>query len=211
MSRESPTADGLAADRPSVGGRYRHAATCLLLWLSLSSYVTLNFWGHHGAKGMDHGFPSEWMTRRVDDLPDDRADLRARLPLEWLGGDFSRVAVIDVRHLTSAVVWGAAIFVLLRRAGDVLFGRRAEPFYRFGLGRLLSVVAAIAVLFAVAAKIGIVESAQIALITTLLFVPLGAVGVVVEWYDRRTRRVLRERRQKEVVAGEASDLGRSAT
>jgi hypothetical protein len=195
MSRESRPAAEPARDQPYAGRRCRHTVTCLLLGLFLASFLTLNFWGHWGGQGVDHGFPSEWMSRNVDRGPTDRVDWRAKLPLEWFAGDFSRVTWFGVRTLAIATAWGVGLFALLRRAGDVLFGFQAEPFYRFGLGRLLLAVSAIAVLFAAATESRVMAGARVVFVATLLYIPLAALGVVVAWNERRTLERLQKNEQ----------------
>jgi hypothetical protein len=205
MSRESRPADEPARDRPCAGRPCRHTVTCLLLGLFLTSFLTLNFWGHWGGQVVDHGFPSEWMSRNVDRGPTGRVDWRAKLPLEWFAGDFSRVTWIGMQPLAIATAWAVGLVALLRRAGDILFGFQAEPFYRFGLGRLLFAVSAIAALFAVATESRVMAGAQVVFVATLLYIPLAALGVVVAWYERRTLQRLQESEQDGEAASTAND------
>jgi len=205
--------------------RYRHPATCLLMGLILSSYLTLNFWNPNGS----HGFPLTWVHRSVPDdelaarrasafspfayygrapqeKPKSRGDwsrFRAALPLEWFTGDFSRVTSFSYLNFLISATVGACLFVFPLWWFDRLFGRRAQPFYRFGLGRLLLGISLAAVLFALATESRVLFVAKAIVILAVPAIWLGISTWVVERERAIVRDVARRRRERRAARAAA--------
>jgi hypothetical protein len=139
------------------------------------------------------------------------ARVRAALPLEFFAGDFSRVESFSILTFMVALTIGGFLVYFPFRWFDWFFGRRVQPCYRFGLGRLLMGLTAVAVFFAFTN-----ESRTLFLgkLIVVLAVPAAWLGIST-WVVRRERawarvRVLqrRERRAREAeCAMEENMLG----
>jgi len=217
--------------------RHRHPVTCLLTGIVLSSYLTLNFWNAEG----DHGFPFVWMTRetasdaalashnflvkligeqpRTEKKTESKVTwerCRSALPLEFFRGDLSRVREFSIPLFLVASVLGTVLIYFPYRWFDWFFGRRAQPFYRFGLGRLLIGVSAAAVFFALTNES---RTLMLAKGIVILAVPATWLGIstwvvqrergIARMLVRRRREEERAREERAVHEIELTDLGPS--
>jgi hypothetical protein len=140
------------------------------------------------------------VTREVPDRRVNWNRVRAALPLEWFIGDFSRVTSFSIPKFLVAVALGAWLSYFPFSWFDWFFGRRPQPFYRFGLLRLMIGVSAFAVFFALTNEY---RTLFIAKVIVVLAVPASWLGISA-WVVRRERamarglvRQRRERRERE--------------
>ena len=185
MSHESQRADEFARDdlssgpacsdadrsassgNQAAGPRYRHPATVLLLGLILVSYLVLV------GDAMRQPPPGTCGTTEHR---------------SWFGAFLYYVPHLDrnaLALLLVAAVPGIPLFVFARSWFDRYFGRRPEPFYRFGLRVLLVSMGGAAVLFALTARER-VEFAAGAVVA--LAIPIAVMGIAV-WVSDRERTI----------------------
>jgi hypothetical protein len=205
---------------PAPVAGYRHPATCLLLGFLVASFLTLNIWGTRRYNRAEHGFPWAWMVRGdgsdIDFLPNREPpwpDSSAQLPLEWFLAEISRVDWFNSWILLGTVAIGAVDFLLARRCFDYAFGRRATPFYQFGLGKLLIALSVVAVVFAVATERRVILAAEMVVTMSMPFAILGIAAWAADRRRRRQAEVVRywaailsppARRHREPTAGAVS-------